>query len=1195
MSLLSDPDWVIYQLRLSYLRRIDDHHGPRIISFPSEVPSNRASAFAHHKSTLPGVHAASCSREDAYSSANASNLTQTVHIAASDSHIAIGRLNDPAVFPEISTAYSPLIGPQRNAYKYVASASGRTLSPAAANTKRPRHQPLGSTASAMPMARRGSEGAQAALTQAERQSQHQRMLTEPTRGGIDTASPSVAQRSAGLKYTQTIYGPGRSGALGMRVSGKRAGKDVLPPSLSAGVADTNPATQATMRLRGRASSCDAGPLEKGEQVALATTPALPATIDGCGNPSRTVGKTSLTQVDSPQPTAQGVNRIIPTLRDASSRSGFDVEAGPNTPHSHRVPPRSHSQEIFRNLPSRLDPALSRVGDDMNPPAGFRRRRSATMDQQSRATQPPSDAPTTSFSLDDSAQQAMAMPQSSRVVEAVATEPSRDELSMTQPPSTSLSSCSPTGVSRLHQEVSSAAPLRPIKNALRHLQSDSSLSSLISTSDVSMDASPRWHTQPMESGDAMLFGPGKGQRSWDFNQGAAPTRRPSRALSPLARIGHIETGEAEADVPSSLVQGEGQFNSSAEAIALERNAADVSSRGAESNAQSDLSSRLDTMSVSRPSRPILTHYRPSSETLIAARSKLSKPSRSHLRVQTLEERIAEQEIRQNSWFRSLSLSNQQVAVNGMSAQKSGPQPSALSLLLKKQNTAPENPFAQFYAGIAGRSSAVGPLGSARIDVYFPWAQGPATAIGPTRPSGALSVNPSTRCFTLSVRKDATMEELIGYGLYCYTEERWLPSLDAMESPDTSLSTIGWVLRIVEDGEVDDDYPSLDRSLTVGKFGGDEFAICKASAQQIKQHRTAFGAIDRRASRVVAQPIRSGLPGHSAAATLAPTAPSAIAVPTATGAGTAGPGLAVQPGAVLPSGSLAQPQGSPLASPSALSRTTPAFGSALGLTGAPPIFLRVLITPNNQVRYKTTLSVEAEMYLADVLDLICQKRQLGRSDEWALIVPGDDGDHQQDIVVPLDRTVESLQGSHDLALVRRSTLGAQGGTAALAGQSTNPKASIFRNSNEGSSGAGPNGMANVAGAGKGLGLTGLASQSVYKSWTVTRRLPPMFHVGSHRQHERTLTIDGDWIHIIPTDSRAFNTHAASFPITSVASCAQSGKLAHQFKLLVAVKGIQSRQNASGAERQQKRYDLEAEDAKQAAEIVREVNSRRRRSRP
>ena len=129
---------------------------------------------------------------------------------------------------------------------------------------------------------------------------------------------------------------------------------------------------------------------------------------------------------------------------------------------------------------------------------------------------------------------------------------------------------------------------------------------------------------------------------------------------------------------------------------------------------------------------------------------------------------------------------------------------------------------------------------------------------------------------------------------------------------------------------------------------------------------------------------------------------------------------------PAGSLVTVQGTPIFASSALSR------SALG--SEKPIFLRVAVTPNAAVRYKTTLQVPSDMYLADVLEMICRKRQLASPDEWALIVP------DKKIVAPLDRTVESLEGNHDLALVKRSSLGAQGGAGALTAQSTNPSGEL-----------------------------------------------------------------------------------------------------------------------------------------------------------
>ena len=65
--------------------------------------------------------------------------------------------------------------------------------------------------------------------------------------------------------------------------------------------------------------------------------------------------------------------------------------------------------------------------------------------------------------------------------------------------------------------------------------------------------------------------------------------------------------------------------------------------------------------------------------------------------------------------------------------------------------------------------------------------------------------------LNVRRDATVEEVIGFALWHYWEEDWLPKLDDRLGEDdpkrgVRLSAVGWILRIAEeDGEVDDDFP------------------------------------------------------------------------------------------------------------------------------------------------------------------------------------------------------------------------------------------------------------------------------------------------------------------------------------------------------------------------------------------------------
>ncbi|CDU24488.1 related to Stress-activated map kinase interacting protein 1 [Sporisorium scitamineum] len=518
-------------------------------------------------------------------------------------------------------------------------------------------------------------------------------------------------------------------------------------------------------------------------------------------------------------------------------------------------------------------------------------------------------------------------------------------------------------------------------------------------------------------------------------------------------------------------------------------------------------------------------------------------------------------------RSDSFSSIRVSRQQLEAQHANrPKGSMLSSMLQKQDSGPENPFAAFYAGIAGRAATVP---SMTVEIYFPWAESRQPQLSSPPASGAISVHPKTKSMKLNIRKDATMEEVIGYGLYCYVEEGWKPELDTASSSrsdaerEARTTTMGWTLMIVEDGEVDDDFPAIDQSLLLGKFGGDEFAICEATSNQIRQHRDAYTNIARRTIRA---PTTSKTPGNKpggagesgvAGSSTVDASQSTLVGGAKSGAGaiSGNPALANRlgmPGAGNQvAGSLINIQGTPIFASGALSR------SALG-SSSQSIFLRVLVTPNPEVRYKTTLQVPSDMYLADVLEMICRKRHLSNADDWALIVP------DKSIVVPLDRTVESLQGNHDLALVRRSSLGALGGTGALSSSSTNPNASIFKRYSATSD---PNATSGQPKYTKALDIA-----AAYKSYTVYRK-SPMF---GGRHNERSLTLDGDWLHIMPTDMKTFGK-AASFHVSSVVACKLSSKVANGFKLVVWRE----------SPRDTKRYDFEADSARIAAEIVREIN--------
>lgn len=56
------------------------------------------------------------------------------------------------------------------------------------------------------------------------------------------------------------------------------------------------------------------------------------------------------------------------------------------------------------------------------------------------------------------------------------------------------------------------------------------------------------------------------------------------------------------------------------------------------------------------------------------------------------------------------------------------------------------------------------------------------------------------------------------------------------------------------------------------------------------------------------------------------------------------------------------------------------------------------------------------MAEVLEIICAKRKLSNPKDYALVVDMD----PTKILIPLDRTVKSLQGKRDLMLIKNNML-------------------------------------------------------------------------------------------------------------------------------------------------------------------------------
>ncbi|TFK41574.1 stress-activated map kinase interacting protein 1-domain-containing protein [Crucibulum laeve] len=431
----------------------------------------------------------------------------------------------------------------------------------------------------------------------------------------------------------------------------------------------------------------------------------------------------------------------------------------------------------------------------------------------------------------------------------------------------------------------------------------------------------------------------------------------------------------------------------------------------------------------------------------------------------------------------------------------PLKSALSSMLASSSGS-SNPFAEMYAAISGRGESA----STKVRVYFPHAREPAG-----------------KAMELGVRRDATVEEVVGFALWNYWEERWLPKLDdGLSGEDdpkwkSRLSAVGWILRITEDdGEVDDDFPPPDRMGKIMKFNSEAYAILEATPAQIQQNQVLETKIQRRPSRTTAskKSDRLVVPGSH--------------VP------------AVAPGSVV--------YGSTLGS---------VLSTSLGPSSShgPQIFLRIRVDTADAVHVSTTIPVSAGMYMQEALELVCRKRKLPNPKDHALLLMVE---NNKRILIPLDRTVASLQGKRELLLVKRNML--PGDTVTGIGKTTDPNASIFKRMSD---------TPEVQYS------SDLDYAAAYKKYTIYRKMPMLV-----ARQERTLAIDGVYIHIMPPPSKAkavFDSgKTSSYHIKSIADCQQSAKTSSVFKLVL--------NRGAGS----KRYDFEAESPKLAAEIVQTIKS-------
>ncbi|KAJ3206184.1 hypothetical protein HDU82_004664 [Entophlyctis luteolus] len=150
-------------------------------------------------------------------------------------------------------------------------------------------------------------------------------------------------------------------------------------------------------------------------------------------------------------------------------------------------------------------------------------------------------------------------------------------------------------------------------------------------------------------------------------------------------------------------------------------------------------------------------------------------------------------------------------------------STLALLLNDQG-ATENPFADNFGFLSGKGEAY-PI---RIKIFIP------TSPTPSEP------------LLIILKRDATVEELIGYTLYEYfnklsTTSSTTPDGQSAEDtylPEDKRDVCCWNLRLVEDdGTIDEDFPALDRTSKMQRSNFDALALCLCTPAQVATNQAS----------------------------------------------------------------------------------------------------------------------------------------------------------------------------------------------------------------------------------------------------------------------------------------------------------------------------------------------------------------------
>ncbi|KAK2733433.1 hypothetical protein FQN57_002129 [Myotisia sp. PD_48] len=467
-------------------------------------------------------------------------------------------------------------------------------------------------------------------------------------------------------------------------------------------------------------------------------------------------------------------------------------------------------------------------------------------------------------------------------------------------------------------------------------------------------------------------------------------------------------------------------------------------------------------------------------------------------------------------------------------------SLLSNMLNARKTTPANPMEK-YAALSGKGSS-GP--QLYVKLYVP---------GSNQPEDPIDMPLNRYMKDGDQQRSATVAEAIGLALWRYMEDGLKPRIEGDKRCANR-----WNLRLVEDGEVDYDFPPLARKSAMVDFTSnnnraaanrgrsrskpyDEFALVEATQKEFEENEA-----------LCPQDSMAAVNDTETATSATPTITNQVK----TGTGRTNPILGLPFSTALNDSSL-----------------TPADLPAVPTSHSTP---RMGVSRQLKVRYLdlegsrriTTMNTSTDSYIAEILDSVCKKWGLDRGN-FLLKVLG------SNTIAPLDRTVEALGTIVELDLVRRR-FGA--GPLSLTGSpgSSSPNAPLLVDNPT-------NGQSGKKGKKGGVRMLHPLAQkqdvfgSYYKKYHVIRKQSMSFTTSS----QRVLAFDHDYMHIMPADTGRTlfesNTKTTSVLFSDVVGSKVSRRHPKSFRVVV-LRGNEANE--------QKRYDFEAKTALEASEIVDEI---------